>query len=57
LLARREAGADLEPEQAAAEQRVGVAVLIDHLGHRVDDRLRQALGTTRTEHLRRAVGT
>ena len=44
MLARGQAGADLEPEQSAAEQRVGVAVVVDHLGHRVDHRLREALG-------------
>ena len=37
-------GADLEAEQAAAEQHVRVALVADHLRHRVDDRLREALG-------------
>ncbi len=55
LLARGQAGADLEAEQAAAEQRVAVAVVVDHLGHHVDDRLRQALGALGAEHLRGAV--
>ena len=44
MLARGQAGADLEPEQAAAEQRVGMAVLVDHLGHRVDHGLGEPLG-------------
>ena len=43
--ARGQAGADLEAEQAAAEQRVLVAAGLDRRRHRVDDRLRQALGT------------
>ena len=42
--ARGQAGADLEAEQAAAEQRVAVAVVGDDLGHRVDHRLGEALG-------------
>src|ERR1700754_1578236 len=42
--ARRESGADLEAEQAAAEEGVAEALLGDDLGHRVDDRLGQALG-------------
>src|SRR5215218_641694 len=46
---------DLEAEQPAAEQRVGDALVLDDLGHRVDDRLRQALGNLGTEDLRRAV--
>jgi hypothetical protein len=33
-----------------------VAVLADHLCHRVDHRLRQALGPLGAEHLGRAVG-
>ena len=53
--ARGEAGADLEAEQAAAEQRVAVAVVGDDLGHRVDDRLGEALGALGAEDLRRAV--
>ncbi len=57
VLARGEPGADFEAEQSAAEQRVGVPVLVDHLGHRVDHRLSEPLGTVRAEHLRRAVGT
>ena len=36
-------GADLEAEQSAAEQRVGVALVGDDLGHRVDDRRAEAL--------------
>ena len=51
-----QAGADLEAEQAAAEQRVGVAVVVDDLGHGVDDGLGQALGALDAEHLGRAVG-
>ena len=54
--ARGEAGADLEAEQAAAEQRVVVAVVVHDLRHRVDDRLREALGALDAEDLRRAVG-
>src|SRR5919201_6830606 len=54
--ARGEAGADLEAEQAAAEQRIAVAVVGDDLGHRVDHRLGQALGRPRAIDLRRAVG-
>ena len=42
--ARGQAGADLEAEQAAAEQRVLVAAGFDRRRHRVHDRLRQALG-------------
>src|SRR6185312_16694932 len=38
-----EAGPDLEAEQAAAEQRVADPVVGDHLRHRVDDRLGEAL--------------
>ena len=53
--ARGQAGADLEAEQAAAEQRVAVAAVGDDLRHRVDDRLREALGALGAEHLRRAV--
>ena len=45
--ARGEAGADLEAEQAAAEERVAVPVVGDDLRHRVDDRLREALGRER----------
>src|SRR5438874_2097075 len=43
MLAGGEPGADLEAEEAATEQRVGVTVLVDHLRHPVDDRLRQPL--------------
>ena len=43
--ARGQAGADLEAEQAAAEQRVVVAAVRDRRGHRVDDGLRETLGT------------
>ena len=39
-----QAGTDLEAEQAAAEQRVGEALVLHDLGHRVDDRLREPLG-------------
>src|SRR4051794_32856042 len=53
--ARGEAGADLEAEQSAAEQRVVVTVLLEQVGHRVDDRLGQALGRLDAEDLRRAV--
>ena len=53
--ARRETGADLEAEQAAAEQRVLVAAVGDRRGHRVDERLRETLGTLRDEHLLGAV--
>src|SRR5215213_8739413 len=38
-----EAGPDLEAEQTAAEQGVGEALVLNDLGHRVDDRLGQAL--------------
>ena len=55
LLARGQPGADLEAEQAAAEQRVAVAALVDDLGHHVDDGLGQALGALGAEDLRRAV--
>src|SRR5262249_38300170 len=41
--ARGQAGADLEAEQAAAEEGVAEALVLDHLGHRVDDRLGEAL--------------
>src|SRR3954452_24949522 len=53
--ARGEAGADLEAEQAAAEQRVVVPVVLHDLGHGVDDRLRQALGPVDVVDLRSAV--
>src|SRR3954447_16850403 len=53
--ARGEAGPDLEAEQAAAEQRVAVAVVLDQLRHHVDDRLREALWRPRDVGLRRAV--
>ena len=56
LLAGGQAGADLEAEQTAAEQRVAVTVVVDHLGHHVDDRLGEALRALGPEHLRRAVG-
>ena len=54
--ARGQAGADLEAEQAAAEQRVAVAVVGDDLRHRVDDRLREALGALDAVDLGGAVG-
>ena len=44
VLAGSQAGADLEAEQAAAEQRVAVAAVIDDLGHDVDDGLGKAFG-------------
>src|ERR687895_1192350 len=53
--ARRQAGADLEAEQAAAEQRVLEAVVLDDLRHHVDDRLGEALGRLGPEDLRGAV--
>src|SRR3954451_24706433 len=53
---RGEAGADLEAEQAAPEQRVVVVVVGDDLGHRVDDRLREALGPLGAQHPGGAVG-
>ena len=53
---RGQAGADLEAEQAAAEQRVAVAAVADDLRHRVDDRLREALRPLGAEHLGGAVG-
>ena len=49
------AGADLEAEQAATEQRPVVAVVVDDLGHRVDDRLSEPLGALGAEDLLRAV--
>src|SRR4051794_25281894 len=52
---RGEAGADLEAEQAAAEQRVLDVVVGHDLGHGVDDRLRQALRPVDVEDLLRAV--
>ena len=53
---RGEAGADLEAEQAAAEQRVAVAAVVHDLRHDVDDRLREPLGRVlAAEDLRRAV--
>ena len=52
---RGQAGADLEAEQAAAEQQVVVVVVGRDLGHRVDDRLGEALGALDAEDLRRAV--
>src|SRR3954447_16435183 len=54
--ARGQAGADLEAEQAAAEQRVAEAVVRDDLRHRVDDGLRQALGALDAVDLGGAVG-
>src|SRR5262249_49560442 len=42
--ARGETGADLEPEQTAAEQRVVVAVVGHDVGHHVDDGLGEPLG-------------
>src|SRR4051794_31121516 len=56
LLAGGQAGADLEAEEAAAEQRVLVAVVVDHLGHDVDHRLGEAVRALAAEDLRRAVG-
>ena len=53
---RGEPCADLEAEQAAAEQEVLVAVVLRDLGHGVDHRLREALGTLDAEDLRRPVG-
>ena len=53
--ARGEARADLEAEQAAAEERVAVAVVGDDLGHRVDHRLGQTLGRLGAVDLRGAV--
>src|SRR4051794_16551475 len=50
-----EPGADLEAEQAAAEQRVAVALVLDQLCHHVDDRLGQTLGRLRDVRLRGAV--
>ena len=52
---RGEAGADLEAEQAAAEQRVPVAAGLDRRRHRVHDRLREALRAFDAVDLRRAV--
>ena len=54
--ARGQAGADLEAEQAAAEQRVAEVVVGDDLRHRVDDRLREALGALDAVDLARPVG-
>ena len=54
--ARGQAGADLEAEQAAAEQRVAVAAVADDLGHRVDHRLRETLRPLGAPHLGGAVG-
>ena len=56
LLAGGQSGADLEAEQTAAEQRVAVPVVVDDLGHHVDDRLGQTLGALGPEHLGGAVG-
>ena len=54
--ARGEAGADLEAEQAAAEQRVVVPAVVHDLRHDVDDRLGEALGRVLgAEDLRHAV--
>ena len=53
--ARGEAGTDLEAEQAAAEQRVGVVAAGDRRGHRVDQRLREAIGALGDEHLLGAI--
>src|SRR5215217_4640523 len=53
--ARGQAGADLEAEQAAAEQRVAEAVVRDDLRHRVDDRLREPLGAHDAVDLARPV--
>ena len=49
---RGQAGADLEAEQAAAEQQVLVTVVLDHLGHGVDHRLRETLRALDAEDLR-----
>ncbi len=53
---RGEAGADLEAEQAAAEQQVLVAVVGRDLGHGVDHRLGEALGALDAEDLGGAPG-
>src|SRR4051812_41362142 len=53
--ARGQAGPDLEAEQAAAEQGVLEAVVLDDLGHHVDDRLGEALGGLGAVDLRGAV--
>jgi hypothetical protein len=54
---RGQAGADLEAEQPAAEQRVVEALVAHHLGHHVDDRLGEALGRSLgAEDLAHAVG-
>src|SRR5206468_10822644 len=52
---RGQAGADLEAEQAAAEQRVVVALGLHDLRHGVDHRLREALGPRDLEDLLRGV--
>ena len=52
--ARGQAGADLEAEQAAAEERVAVAAVADDPRHRVDHGLGEALGALDAEDLRGA---
>src|SRR4051812_3501725 len=51
---RGQAGADLEAEQAAAEERVLVAAGFDRRGHRVDHQLGKTLGSCDAVDLRRA---
>ncbi len=53
--ARGETGADLEAEQAAAEQCVFVVAVGDRGAHRVDDRLGEPFGALGDEHLLGAV--
>src|SRR4051794_25681444 len=53
--ARGQAGADLEAEQAAAEDGVLMALLAHDLRHHVDHRLSQAFGRLGAEDLRHAV--
>ena len=50
-----QAGADLEAEQAAAEQRVFVVAAGDRRAHRVDDRLCEPFGALGDQHLLGAV--
>src|SRR3954452_8190120 len=54
--ARGQAGADLEAEQAAAEDGVLVVAAVEQLAHRVDDRAGEALGALGLEDLGRAEG-
>ena len=56
-LAGREAGADLEAEQTATEQRVAVTTVIDDLGHDIDHGLGETLGALAAEDLLGAVAT